>query len=398
MNMSLKEVAMLKRVLIPLTLALFVGFLLLLLSEQSAYSATTVPTGFSDSTFVSGLSAPTAMAFAPDGRLFVAEQEGKLRVVKDGALLSEPFVDLTDKTDSTGERGLLGVAFDPNFSNNKYVYIYHTLKETSTTATHNSVFRYTASGDQALADSETLILDLDNLHATNHNGGAIHFGRDGKLYVAVGENAVPSNAQDLSNLHGKLLRINNDGTIPTDNPFYSTASDKNRAIWALGLRNPYSFAVRPDNGTIFINDVGQNTWEEINVGVRGANYGWPVYEGPETDPKYTSPRFAYQHGSTSTTGCAITGGAFYNPPVADFPRGYVRDYFFADICSGWISRFDYRPKKKRKNRKDRPARYAGVYSFATGIPAPVDLQVGPDGALYYLARGGGGFVGKIQYG
>jgi len=385
---------MLKRVLVPLTLALFVGLLPLLLSEKTAYSATTVPTGFSDSPLVSGLSRPTAMAFAPDGRLFVAEQGGKLRVVKEGTLLSEPFVDLTDITDSTGERGLLGVAFDPDFSNNKYVYVYHTLKGTSMREPRNRVLRFTARDDRAVAGSKKLILKLNNLGATNHNGGAIHFGKDGKLYVAVGENAVPSNAQTLSNLHGKMLRINKDGTIPESNPFYGTASGKNRAIWALGLRNPFSFAVQPGTGRIFINDVGAATWEEINNGISGANYGWPTCEGnactgPEP-PNYVSPSFAYQHGRTDDTGCAIAGGAFYNPVSLQFPtEEYEGDYFFADLCSGWIRRFDYDPST---------GSYVGVSGFATGIPNPVDLNVGSDGALYYLARGGGGFVGKIQYG
>ncbi len=337
------------------------------------------------------------MAFAPDGRLFVAEQGGKLRVVKPGdkyargKLQSAPFVDLTAITDSTGERGLLGVAFDPNFSTNNFVYVYHTLKGTSTTPPRNRVLRFTASKNRAAAGSGTVILDLDNLsHATNHNGGAIHFGEDGKLYVAVGENAVRSNAQSLNNLLGKMLRINPDGTIPTDNPFYSSASGKNKAIWALGLRNPFTFAVQPGTGRIFINDVGAATYEEINDGIKGANYGWPVYEGPETDPEYTSPLFAYQHGSTATTGCAIAGGTFYNPTSVQFPASYVGDYFFADLCSGWIRRFDYDPST---------GLYAGVTGFATGLPNPVDLQLGPDGALYYLARGGAtGSVGKIRYG
>lgn len=392
---------MLKRMLVPLTLALFVGLLPLLFSEQSAYSATTVPTGFSDSTFASGLSKPTAMAFAPDGRLFVAEQGGRLRVInKDGSLLSEPFVDLTGITDSTGERGLLGIAFDPNFSSNKYVYVYHTRKGTSKREPRNRVLRFTADGDRAIAGSKKVIFKLNNLRATNHNGGAIHFGEDGKLYVAVGENAVPSNAQTLSNLHGKMLRINKDGTIPNSNPFYGSASGKNRAIWALGLRNPFSFAVQPGTGRIFINDVGATAWEEINTGISGANYGWPICEGNHDNPNqpgsapcgaapYTPPTFEYQHGNTGTTGCAIAGGAFYNPVNVQFPPEYEGDYFFADLCSGWIRRFDYDPSA---------GNHVEVSEFATGIPNPVDLQVGSDGALYYLARGGGGFVGKIQYG
>ncbi len=148
--------------------------------------------------------------------------------------------------------------------------------------------------------------------------------------------------------------------------------------------------MQPGTGRIFINDVGAATYEEINDGIKGANYGWPVHEGPETDPKYTSPLFAYQHGNTATTGCAIAGGTFYNPTSVQFPPEYEGDYFFADLCSGWIRRLDYDPST---------GLYAGVSGFATGLPNPVDLQVGPDGALYYLARGGAtASVGKIQHG
>src|SRR5258705_4333479 len=140
---------------------------------------------FTETQFGSGLTNPTAMAFAPDGRLFVCQQGGQLRVVKNGALLATPFVTLT--VDSNGERGLLGIAFDPNFAANNFLYVYYTA---TTPAIHNRVSRFTANGDVALAGSEVAILDLNNLSgATNHNGGAIHFGPDGMLYVAVGENA-----------------------------------------------------------------------------------------------------------------------------------------------------------------------------------------------------------------
>src|SRR5688500_4801113 len=166
--------------------------------------AATVPSGFTEALIASGLASPTAMQFAPDGRLFVAEQGGRLRVIKNGSLLPTPFVTLS--VDSIGERGLLGVAFDPNFAANQFVYVYYT---TSTTPRHNRVSRFTANGDVAVPGSETLILRLNDLSgATNHNGGALHFGLDGKLYVAVGENAAPSNAQTLANLLGKMLRIN----------------------------------------------------------------------------------------------------------------------------------------------------------------------------------------------
>jgi glucose/arabinose dehydrogenase len=164
-------------------------------------------------------------------------------------------------------------------------------------------------------------------------GGALDFGKDGKLYVATGYNDTPDKAQQLDNLFGKLLRINKDGTVPTDAPFYSKASGKNRAIWALGFRNPFKFAGQPTTGTIFTNDVGANTWEEINRGASGANYGWPVHEGVADDPPYADPIFAYAHdGDPATTGCAITGGVFYDPARGRFPAGYEGEYFFADFC------------------------------------------------------------------
>lgn len=327
--------------------------------------AAVVPAGFSDTQVTAGLASATAMAFAPDGRIFIAQQGGQLRVVKNGALLATPFLTVT--VNASGERGLLGVAFDPDFASNQYVYVYYTA---TTPSIHNRISRFVADGDVAVAGSETILLDLDNLSATNHNGGAIHFGPDGKLYAAVGENAVGSNAQTLSNLLGKMLRINPDGSIPTDNPFYATATGRNRAIWAMGLRNPFTFAFQPGTGRMFINDVGQETWEEINEGIAGANYGWPNREGTTTDPEYVSPLYVYGHPGGN---CAITGGVFYNPETPQFPPSYIGKYLFADYCGGWMNVFD-------------PA--AGTPAgFATGISFPVDIQTAEDGSVYYLARG-----------
>jgi glucose/arabinose dehydrogenase len=346
--------------------------------------AATLPAGFTETQFGSNLNgAPTAMTFAPDGRLFVCLQTGQLRVIKNGTLLATPFVSLT--VDSDGERGLLGVAFDPDFSTNQFVYLYHTV---AGSPAHNRISRFTADGDVAVAGSEAIILDLDNLSsATNHNGGSIHFGPDGKLYVGVGENANGSNSQTLTNRLGKLLRINADGTIPDDNPstfsgVSGSPTGANRVIWAVGLRNPYTFAFQPGTGRMFINDVGQSTFEEIDDGIVGSNYGWPTTEGPTTDPRFRSPLFSYGHGSSSTTGCAIIGGAFYNPPVDQFPSSYIGKYFFADLCTGWIRVLD--PTNNTAS------------DFASGISTPVGVTLGPDGCLYYLAQGNSGQVFKIS--
>jgi glucose/arabinose dehydrogenase len=318
------------------------------------------------------------MAIAPDGRIFVCQQGGALRVIKNGALLPTPFISLT--VDPNGERGLLGVAFDPNFAGNNFVYVYYTVP---IEPRHNRVSRFTANGDVAVPGSETILLELNPLTtASNHNGGAIHFGPDGKLYIATGENATKSNSQTLSNMLGKILRLNSDGSIPTDNPFFNQATGNNRSIWALGLRNPFTFAFQPGTGRMFINDVGESTWEEINDGIAGSNYGWPTTEGPTADPNFRSPLFAYGHGISATTGCAIAGGAFYNPAAVQFPASFVGKYFFADLCSGWIRVFD-------------PAN-GTVSPFAGGIPQPVDLQIGADGSLYYLSNLSGA-VGRIRF-
>ena len=358
---------------LPVVLFLTVAGALLALLPLPA-SAASLPAGFTESRIATGISNPTAMAFAPDGRLFVCEQGGRLRVIKNNSLLATPFLTVT--VSSTGERGLLGVAFDPAFASNGYVYVYYT----ATSPTHNRVSRFTASGDAAAAGSETVILDLNNLSsATNHNGGAIHFGADGKLYIAVGDNANSGNARLLSNLLGKMLRINPDGTIPSDNPFYATASGVNRAIWAHGLRNPFSAAIQRGTGRIFINDVGANSREEINEGLAGANYGWPDCEGACSDPDFVNPVLEY---SQSSGACAITGGDFYSPPASQFPGGYAGDYFYADYCGGWIKNLDVATKT--------------VAGFATGISAPVDIKVASDGSLFYLSRGAGS-VYRVAY-
>jgi glucose/arabinose dehydrogenase len=338
--------------------------------------AATLPAGFAETLVATGLSYPTAMAIAPDGRIFVCQQGGQLRVIKNGALLATPFITLS--VDSSGERGLLGIAFDPDFATNQFVYVYYT---TSTSPVHNRISRITASGDVAVSGSETVLLELNNLStASNHNGGAMHFGLDGKLYVAVGDNANSANSQTLGNLLGKVLRINSDGTVPTDNPFYSQATGNNRAIWALGLRNPFTFNIQNGTGRIFINDVGQYSQEEINDGLAGSNYGWPTCEGAcnPPNPSFRDPLYAYDHVNNT---CAITGGAFYNPANIRFPAEYAGRYFFADYCAGWIKSFD-------------PVSSA-VADFASGLSSPVDLQVSNEGSLFYLQRGTGSSTGQL---
>jgi glucose/arabinose dehydrogenase len=344
----------------------------------------TQPAGFTRTTnWVGGLSSASAFTQAPDGRFFVAQQTGALRIVKNGVLLAAPF--LTVAVDAQGERGLVGVALHPGFASNRYVYVYYT---TTTGGTHNRISRFTASTtnpDVVQAGSEQVLVELPALSsATNHNGGAMHFGVDGKLYVAVGDNANGANSQSIATRLGKILRYNDDGSIPADNPFFTSTSGDNRAIWALGLRNPFTFAVRAGDGRIHLNDVGQGTWEEIDLGVPGANYGWPQTEGPTTAAGITAPLFSYRHTDTNPrgtgpggffTGCAIIGGAFYptSGAGATFPAAYRGSYFFTDLCSQVIGRMDL-------------ANGNAAYVFGRSAGRPVGLRVGQDGAVYVLTQ------------
>ena len=344
-------------------------------SEWSAASVTfggnvSLPEGFTRSTVVaSGLDygALTAAAFAPDGRLFVLEQWGRVRVIKNGALLPTPFLQMPAQTN--GERGLLGIAFDPDFESNQYIYLYFT---TDDGGMHNRISRFTANGDVVVPGSELILADLEGVTSEFHNGGAMAFGPDGKLYVAVGDDTVGGNSQSLSSRFGKILRYNPNGTIPTDNPFFGTASGVYRAIWAIGLRNPFTFGFRPGTGRMHINDVGQGDYEEINLGRAGANYGWPATEGPTGNPAYDAPILAYRAFNPSPTlfsGNAIVGAAFYDPAVNTFGDAYTGDYFFADYVRGWIYRMD-------------AGDWDTAYAFAQLGGNITNLLVGPDGALY----------------
>ncbi|HEV3143535.1 MAG TPA: PQQ-dependent sugar dehydrogenase [Gemmataceae bacterium] len=345
------------------------------------------PIGFKAEVVATGLTGATAMEIAADSRIFVCEQTGRLRVIKNGKLLAEPLVKLP--VDSTWERGLIGVTLAPDFPKTPHVFVCYVAAKPYP---HHVVSRFAIRGDVAEAGSEKILLEGDDqakLGGTvpaGHQGGAIHFGTDGKLYIAIGEQTAGKPAQDLKSLLGKLLRINVDGSIPEDNPFFAKTTGKYRAIWALGCRNPFTFAVQPGIGRLFINDVG-GIAEEINEGEAGANYGWPIVEhGPKSDPRFRSPVHYYP------TACVI-GGAF-SPADLSWPKEYRGQYFFGDFNHGWIKIID-------------PARPAVAKSFATGLRRPVDLRFAPDGCLYVLLRdawvidklfqGGTGVVLRIQY-
>jgi glucose/arabinose dehydrogenase len=329
---------------------------------------TNLPQGFSVSTLLPDLSDNiTAFGFAPDGRIFLAIQDGSIRIYKNGTLLPTPFA--TVDAQRQGERGLIGLALHPNFASNHWVYVHYTTEQGGA---HGRISRLTANGD--VASGETVLVNLPALGSSlNHNGGGLAFGPDGKLYVAVGENGQESKSQSLSSVFGKVLRFNADGTIPADNPFYSGTSGINRAIWARGLRNPFTLAFDPGSNLFLINDVGAASWEEIDQGAPGANYGWPGTEGPTDRTDLTGPRFAYPHEGSFLAGQAIVGAAFYRPTSPVFGTEYVGDFFFADYVQGWVARMD-------------PAHGDAVSIFARDLGFISALGVGRDGNLYLGAR------------
>jgi glucose/arabinose dehydrogenase len=341
-----------------------------------------VPAGFTQRTVVRRLPGGTDMAFAPDGRLFITLKSGVLRYRRTTGTVAT-LLDFSQKVDDSGERGLLGIAVDPRFATNHHLYLVYTHQATGTLPIHNRLVRVTVRNGRLAPGSERLLFRFNSQLAGNHVGGSVQVGRDGKLYVSHGENARPAEAQSLHNLLGKIVRLNRDGTIPTDNPFYTRTTGRNRAIWARGLRNPFKFAFDPGTSRGYVNDVGAQTWEEINRLNKGGNYGWPVHEGPETEQRYLPPIFAYRHGDTGTTGCSITGGEFYRPARRNFPVGYVGDYFFADLCNGWVRRYDAATDR--------------AIPFADGLGSPVDLEVSARGALYVLVFGQPGRIVRIRF-
>lgn len=344
--------------------SLLFAFCLWMVSGQAA----TLPPGFAEILVAQELD-PTAMALAPDGRLFITEKNGKVLIVENGQLLPDPFLILN--VDNYNERGLSGIAFHPDFAQNGYLYLYYTVKDEN----HNRVSRFTANGNYVLPGSETILLEIDQLNGTIHNAGSMAFGIDGKLYISVGDGANDLAAQQFNSLLGKVLRINDDGSIPQDNPFYNEAQGIYRAIYALGFRNSFSMAIQPGTGRIFATEVGAGTWEEVNEIHAGMNYGWPIIEGPisgQTPPaNYMDPVFRYTHAF----GCAAVGAAFYNPETPMFPQEYLGKFFFADYCNGNINYLN-------------PDSPGAAIPFASNINRPLNFVVASDGTLYYLARAG----------
>ena len=371
---------------------------------------------------VASIPAPTALAFLPDKRMLVTTQGGTVRIVKAGTLLAAPALDLTATICSNSERGMLGIAVDPGFNSNGFVYLYYSLRmgDTCDENTVNRVSRFVMNGNTL--GGEVVLIDNIPSPAGNHNGGDLHIGKDRMLYVSIGDGGCDylvtrSSGCGLSNvasrdrnvLLGKILRITRDGRIPSTNPFQGdgTARCNRRGrtapglicqeTFAWGLRNPFRTVFDPNaNDTrFFINDVGQTTWEEIDDGTSGADYGWNVREGhcaagSTTDcgappAGMTNPIFDYGHDDGCST---ITGGAFV--PKGVWPPVYDGAYFFSDFTCHKL--FQLVPNSSGGFTRT---------AFEEGSPpgSAVDMAFGPYGrtqALYYTTYRNGGEVRRLR--
>jgi glucose/arabinose dehydrogenase len=347
-----------------------------------------VPAGFQESVYVQDstpthlvLGQLTAMEFAPDGRLFVLEKKGNVKIITDGVVNPTPFFSVA--VDGFAERGLDGIALDPNFATNGYVYLYYTAADPaapnqSPNNAKNRLIRVTANPsnpDVALAGSAVTLVDGIASDTGIHNGGSLHFGPDGMLYVGTGESGTPAYANDLSSLNGKILRLNvaayPASIVPADNPFVNTPGARGE-IWAYGFRNVFSSAFDPVTGRFFANDVGGTKIEEVDEIVKGGNYGWPVAEGTSDLPDVIDPIYEYAHGGNNDLGIpdsAITGGVFYRGD--QFPAEYQGKYFFADYTRHFIRVLD-------------PATGQATTFVDPSLKDVIDLDVGPDGSLYAL--------------
>ncbi len=368
---------------------------------------------------------PVGLTWAPDGRVFIWQKDGVVRILKNGTLLPTPFIDISSQVNTYVDRGALGLALHPDFASNGYVYMLFSREEGANPNDSgpkvSRLIRVTANPanpDVALPGSEVILLgsigtppcanyptgsDCIPSDSNTHSIGTLRFGPDGKLLVGNGDGADAGGvdpralrAQDLNTYSGKILRINDDGTAPGDNPFDDGTNSIRSKVWAYGLRNPYRFNLDPATGEIYLGDVGWNTWEEANHVHRGINYGWPCYEGFLPTVGYSTqlgdcgllppaavdfPLVAWAHEDTSPAlpgydpsflGSAAIGGPIYSGAV--YPELYRGNFFYADYVGGWIRRLVI----------DHGHEIEANLVFATGLQGIVSLEQGPDDLLYYI--------------
>jgi hypothetical protein len=340
----------------------------------------------------SGLGFPLYLTSpAGDARLFIVEKGGAIRIVKDGTLLPTPFLTLAGRVSTGSEQGLLGLAFDPAYATSGRFVVHYTDVAGNTTV---SLFRVSASDPDQADPAETVLLTAEQPFA-NHNGGQILFGPDGMLYIGLGDGGSGGDpggrGQSVTDLLGGILRVDVGSgtgyTVPPDNPFVGR-TDARPEIWSYGLRNPWRFTFDPLTGDLYIADVGQNAWEEVDVVTqaagagRGSNFGWNVTEGNHCyaaagcdQTGLTPPVLEYSHDE----GCSISGGFVYRGAAIPALQGH---YFYADYCRGWVRSFRFQDGQALESQQ--------WTALAPGGSVP---SFGQDsaGELYILTAEGGVF-------
>lgn len=347
----------------------FAGLLNLLsfgiLGSSGHRTTETVFIGFERAVVVSGLNTPVDSRFLPDGRIVVAEKGGAIKIVEDGVLREQPLITLSVNT--LGERGVSGLAVDPDFATNGHLYVAYT-----TSTLRNRLSRVTVVGNTA--GSELVLLQSTESAAFNHQGGALGFGPDGKLYWGLGDNGSGPNSQNLTNLHGKIIRINPDGTTPSDNPDLGNGALPQ--IYAYGLRNPFRLTFTPAGG-LLVADVGAASFEEVNLVTAGGDYGWPGAEGVCNTCSSINPIYTYPRGS----GAAITSVLVYDGDT--FGPDYLNKVFIADLVQGWIKVLTCTPEFTS---------CGDPQDFDPDAGSTVLLLQGPDGNVYQLTYQPGSLV------
>lgn len=360
------------------------GIAMFLASPHGAYSQ--LPTGFTQKKLTGDVIAEaTAIAHAPDGRIFIAERGGNVKVFQNGTVTTVH----TAQTVTDAEQGLLGITLHPQFASNGRFYIFYT--NTAMTRHYIDVLTIT-TGNQVTAVNR--VMELDPIINGAHNGGAILF-RQGLLYVAVGESNSSVESPKLDTYRGKILRLTEDGQPAPGNPYYDVpgASRQQRSIWARGLRNPWKMALDPISQKIFVVDVGGD-YEEINDvttpdATKGYNYGWSQdgKSGPTQAAGTITAAYYYDH-SDDKGGCAITSGVFFNPPATNYPAEYRNKFFFTDWCRDWYRFVDVNNLT--------PASQYTEFS-AKGFGRILGTSVGIDGNIYYIQYGNNGSLWRIEY-
>jgi glucose/arabinose dehydrogenase len=350
------------------------------LLAPSSVGATTLPPGFIEELVTSKLLGPMSMAWGPGSDLWVGGAQGHIYLLHletgANAHASEPILVAQLPVSEQGERGVLGIAVDPDYAQNSHIWVFYSKRDPPF---RNRLSRFRHAGDRLV--EETVVLETPDLVNDVHNGGCLRFASDKTLFIATGDDGQGNaTSQDAHDLRGKILHINRDGSPAAGNPFLNGQEGEPR-VWALGLRNPWRFNFQPISEVMFVTDVGGNKYEEVNLGLAGANYGWQIAEGPEPPGLrgITYPIYSYPH--TSPLGHGIIGGD--HAPAGNFPVTYQGNYFFGDVATSELFRMVLDERNQPRS----------VERFASGLPnGPVDIQFGPDGALYYLAFQGRSLV------